>query len=221
MNFKTLSLLLFFVNFFVACSDDSMLSCDDTQVLDFLEQEEKGQIYQDIMQNLKYTNRVNLDYFSIETELSEATQEALQEFVNSVDISYSFFIAESIDEKTKKSVCSAVETLRFPRESEKLFKLSIQDLENAFNSKMKLQEENDAIYQANILRSYKPDSEDYNKLKLSFKEIFDEKKVKLTHEFEEKKQKVQRLKFPDKIERNIRYNVTKTLDNHVLINRIK
>ncbi|HEG6757837.1 TPA: hypothetical protein SE795_001436 [Campylobacter jejuni] len=221
MNFKTLSLLLFFVNFFVACSDDSMLSCDDTQVLDFLEQEEKGQIYQDIMQNLKYTNRVNLDYFSIEPELSEATQEALQEFVNSVDISYSFFIAESIDEKTKKSVCSAVETLRFPRESEKLFKLSIQDLENAFNSKMKLQEENDAIYQANILRSYKPDSEDYNKLKLSFKEIFDEKKVKLTHEFEEKKQKVQRLKFPDKIERNIRYNVTKTLDNHVLINRIK
>ncbi|EHL4788423.1 hypothetical protein A0M37_01525 [Campylobacter jejuni] len=221
MNFKTLSLLLFFVNFFIACSDDSMLSCDDTQVLDFLEQEEKGQIYQDIMQNLKYTNRVNLDYFSIEPELSEATQEALQEFVNSVDISYSFFIAESIDEKTKKSVCSAVETLRFPRESEKLFKLSIQDLENAFNSKMKLQEENDAIYQANILRSYKPDSEDYNKLKLSFKEIFDEKKVKLTHEFEEKKQKVQRLKFPDKIERNIRYNVTKTLDNHVLINRIK
>lgn len=128
------------------------------------------------MQNLKYTNRVNLDYFSIEPELSKATQEALQEFVNSVDISYSFFIAESIDEKTKKSVCSAVETLRFPRESEKLFKLSIQDLENAFNSKMKLQEENDAIYQANILRSYKPDSEDYNKLKLSFKEIFDEKK---------------------------------------------
>ncbi|EOI0782221.1 hypothetical protein ACMFYJ_001651, partial [Campylobacter jejuni] len=148
MNFKTLSILLFFVNFFVACSDDSMLSCDDTQVLDFLEQEEKGQIYQDIMQNLKYTNRVNLDYFSIEPELSKATQEALQEFVNSVDISYSFFIAESIDEKTKKSVCSAVETLRFPRESEKLFKLSIQDLENAFNSKMKLQEENDAIYQA-------------------------------------------------------------------------
>lgn len=43
MNFKTLSILLFFVNFFVACSDDSMLSCDDTQVLDFLEQEEKGQ----------------------------------------------------------------------------------------------------------------------------------------------------------------------------------
>lgn len=221
MNFKTLSILLFFVNFFIACSDDSMLSCDDTQVLDFIEQEEKGQIYQDIMQNLKYTNRVNLDYFSIEPELSEATQEALQEFVNGVDISYSFFIAESIDEKTKKSVCSAVETLRFPRESEKLFKLSIQDLENAFNSKMKLQEENDAIYQANILRSYKPDSEDYNKLKLSFKKIFDKKKVKLLYEFEEKKQKVQRLKFSDKIERNIRYNVTKTLDNHVLINRIK
>ncbi|RTJ93415.1 hypothetical protein C3H43_06925 [Campylobacter jejuni] len=78
--------------------------------------------------------------------------------------------------KTKKSVFFVIETLRFPRESEKLFKLSIQDLENAFNSKMKLQEENGAIYQANILRSYKPDLEDYNKLKLSFKKYLMRKK---------------------------------------------
>ncbi|EOJ2287976.1 TPA: hypothetical protein ACIK0R_001177 [Campylobacter jejuni] len=53
MNFKTLSIFLFFVNFFIASSDDSMLSCDDTQVLDFIEQEERGQIYQDIVQNLR------------------------------------------------------------------------------------------------------------------------------------------------------------------------
>ncbi|RTJ93414.1 hypothetical protein C3H43_06920 [Campylobacter jejuni] len=46
MNFKTLSIFLFFVNFFIASSDD-------TQVLDFIEQEERGQIYQDIVQNLR------------------------------------------------------------------------------------------------------------------------------------------------------------------------